>query len=67
MKLDNQGFRTDFQLDVVELSMGGLIKTGYWNTTKRLNITNVIKVKQHESQNDLLKKNFVVIIALVLL
>ncbi|CAH1182546.1 unnamed protein product [Phyllotreta striolata] len=39
IKFDHQGFRTDFVLDIIELSREGLKKIGVWNSTEGVNFT----------------------------
>ena len=39
IKFDNEGFRTDFLLDVVELHKAGLRKVGSWSSTTGINLT----------------------------
>nr|CAH7752042.1 unnamed protein product [Callosobruchus chinensis] len=39
IKFDHQGFRSDFVLDIVELSREGLKKIGTWNSTEGVNFT----------------------------
>ncbi|XP_050502337.1 glutamate receptor ionotropic, kainate 2-like isoform X3 [Diabrotica virgifera virgifera] len=35
VKFDGEGFRTDFKIDLLELTLGGLIKVGEWNSSRR--------------------------------
>ncbi|KAJ8939714.1 hypothetical protein NQ318_009814 [Aromia moschata] len=39
IKFDHQGFRSDFVLDIIELSREGLKKIGTWNSTEGVNFT----------------------------
>ncbi|XP_052126881.1 glutamate receptor ionotropic, kainate 2 isoform X1 [Frankliniella occidentalis] len=39
IKFDNQGFRTNFVLDIIDLSREGLRKIGTWNSTSGVNFT----------------------------
>ncbi|XP_076267894.1 kainate-type ionotropic glutamate receptor subunit 1D [Rhynchophorus ferrugineus] len=39
IKFDHQGFRTDFMLDVIELTRDGLKKIGTWNSSEGVNFT----------------------------
>lgn len=39
IRFDNQGYRSNYQLDIVELLQNGLVKIGVWNSTESLNIT----------------------------
>ena len=39
IKFDGAGFRSDFQLDIVELKREGLVKVGSWDPTNGANFT----------------------------
>ncbi|EEB18532.1 glutamate receptor, ionotropic kainate 2 precursor, putative [Pediculus humanus corporis] len=39
IKFDNQGFRSSFSLDIIELGREGLRKIGTWNSTEGVNLT----------------------------
>lgn len=68
IKFDNQGFRSDFTLDVIELGLDGLVQIGSWNTTEGYSIKRDYTVKKLEDEDDdgnLLHKSFVVITCLV--
>ena len=39
IKFDGAGFRSDFQLDIVELKRDGLVKVGSWDPTNGANFT----------------------------
>ncbi|XP_066156100.1 glutamate receptor ionotropic, kainate 2 isoform X4 [Euwallacea fornicatus] len=39
IKFDHQGFRSDFMLDIVELTRDGLKKIGTWNASEGVNFT----------------------------
>ncbi|GBP84886.1 Glutamate receptor ionotropic, kainate 2 [Eumeta japonica] len=39
IKFDHQGFRSDFTLDIIELTRDGLYKTGTWNSSEGVNYT----------------------------
>lgn len=60
IKFDHQGFRTDFILDVIELSPGGLRKTGTWNSTQGVNLTRSYNEQQREIKEILANKTLVV-------
>lgn len=60
IKFDHQGFRTDFILDVIELSPGGLRKTGTWNSTQGVNLTRTYNDQQKEIKEILANKTLVV-------
>lgn len=60
IKFDHQGFRTDFVLDVIELSPSGLRKTGTWNSTQGVNLTRTYNDQQKEIKEILANKTLVV-------
>ncbi|KAL5282977.1 hypothetical protein ACFFRR_005765 [Megaselia abdita] len=62
VKFDNQGFRTDFILDIIELSMTGIRKIGFWNSTKTngVNFTRTFNEKQQEIEANLRNKTLIV-------
>lgn len=39
IKFDHQGFRSDFTLDIIELTREGLQKAGSWNSSEGVNYT----------------------------
>ncbi|KAK9880188.1 hypothetical protein WA026_010060 [Henosepilachna vigintioctopunctata] len=39
IKFDHEGFRSDFALDIIELTRDGLRKTGTWNSSEGVNFT----------------------------
>lgn len=65
IKFDNQGFRTDFVLDIIELSSTGLRKVGYWNSTQGVNFTRSFGEQQFEIVENLKNKTLVVTTILV--
>lgn len=60
IKFDHQGFRTDFVLDVIELSPAGLRKVGTWNSTQGVNLTRSYNDQQKEIKEILANKTLVV-------
>ncbi|XP_069132310.1 glutamate receptor ionotropic, kainate 2-like isoform X2 [Argopecten irradians] len=58
---ENSDKRTDFQLDVVELTMTGLQKVGKWNTRDGVNITKSYKERQTQVLKDLANKTLKVV------
>lgn len=60
IKFDHQGFRTDFILDVIELSPNGLRKAGTWNSTQGVNLTRTYNDQQKEIKEILANKTLVV-------
>lgn len=41
IRFDHRGIRNNFDLDVIELREGGIVKVGTWNTKEGLNISRV--------------------------
>ncbi|TDG50512.1 hypothetical protein AWZ03_003101 [Drosophila navojoa] len=62
IKFDHQGFRTDFMLDIVELTPAGIRKIGTWNSTlpEGINFTRTFSQKQQEIEANLKNKTLVV-------
>ncbi|XP_031625101.1 glutamate receptor ionotropic, kainate 2 [Contarinia nasturtii] len=60
IKFDNQGFRTDFLLDIIELSANGIRKVGDWNSTQGVNFTRSFKEQQQDMVDNLKNKTLVV-------
>lgn len=66
VKFDNEGFRSDILLDIVELTAGGITKVGYWNSSENLNITRPEREEVvQQIEGSLKDKSFRVLIALV--
>lgn len=67
IKFDNEGFRTDIKLDIIELTAEGLVKKGTWNTSDGINFTQTIESAEEEviSNLDMRNVTFVVMISLV--
>lgn len=67
IKFDHQGFRTDFMLDIVELTPAGIRKIGSWNSTlpDGINFTRTFSQKQQEIEANLKNKTLVVTTILV--
>lgn len=60
IKFDHQGFRTDFVLDIIELSPSGLRKCGTWNSTQGVNLTRTYGDQQKEIKEILANKTLIV-------
>ncbi|PNF30867.1 Glutamate receptor ionotropic, kainate 2 [Cryptotermes secundus] len=60
IKFDNQGFRSNFVLDIVELSKDGLKKIGTWNSTEGVNFTRTYGEAYTQIVESLQNKTFVV-------
>ncbi|XP_014219018.1 glutamate receptor 2-like [Copidosoma floridanum] len=66
IKFDNQGFRTDFVLDIIEMNTkDGLQKIGSWNSTKGINFTRSYGEVYTQIVDSLHNKTFVVTTILV--
>lgn len=67
IKFDHQGFRSDFILDIVELSPGGVRKIGTWNSSmpEGINFTRTFSQKQQEIEANLKNKTLIVTTILV--
>lgn len=65
IKFDHQGFRSDFLLDVVELSKDGLRQIGTWNSTQGVNFTRSYKESQKEISEILQNRTLIVTTILV--
>lgn len=66
IKFDHEGFRSDFKLDIIELTSEGLIKKGTWNTTEGVNFTQTIETEDEaNSKMDLRNVTFIVMISMV--
>ncbi|GLG96199.1 Ionotropic receptor 25a, partial [Gryllus bimaculatus] len=60
IKFDNQGFRSNFALDIVELSRDGLKKIGTWNSTEGVNFTRTYGEVYTQIVESLQNKTFIV-------
>uniref|UniRef100_A0A8D8RHD6 Glutamate receptor 1 n=1 Tax=Cacopsylla melanoneura TaxID=428564 RepID=A0A8D8RHD6_9HEMI len=60
IKFDNQGFRSNFLLEVIELSKEGLQKIGTWNSTEGINFTRTYGEAYTQIVESLMNKTFVV-------
>lgn len=66
IEFDVKGKRTNFQLDIVELSGSGLNKVGTWNSTAGLSMARQTVIPPNEIDTSSLKNTtFVVLTALV--
>lgn len=67
VRFDNEGLRTQFAVDIVELSSAGLITVGNWNSSKGLNMTRLpINRSVDQSSSDTFSnRTFVVITSMV--
>jgi glutamate receptor, ionotropic, invertebrate len=65
IKFDHEGFRSDFSLDIVELSKDGLRKVGTWNSSEGVNYTRTYGDSQREIVEILQNKTLVVTTILV--
>lgn len=60
IRFDHQGFRSDFSLDIIELSSAGLRKCGTWNSTQGVNLTRTYKEHEKEIKEILANKTLIV-------
>lgn len=65
IKFDNQGFRSNFVLDIVELTKEGLTKIGTWNSTEGVNFTRTYGEVYTQIVESLQNKTFIVTTILV--
>lgn len=65
--IDQEGFRTDIELELVDLTQDGLRVTGTWNTKTGINVSATPKpeIVPSGKDSDLRNMSFVVITALV--
>lgn len=65
IKFDHQGFRSDFMLDIVELTREGLKKIGTWNASEGVNFTRTYGEAYTQIVEIIQNKTFVVTTILV--
>lgn len=65
IKFDNQGFRSSFSLDIIELGRDGLRKIGTWNASAGVNLTRTYGEVYTQIVESLHNKTFVVTTILV--
>lgn len=65
IKFDNQGFRTNFVLDIIDLSREGLRKIGTWNSTSGVNFTRTYGEEYTQIVESLHNKTMIVTTILV--
>jgi glutamate receptor, ionotropic, invertebrate len=65
IKFDNQGFRSSFVLDIVELGREGLKPIGTWNSTQGVNFTRTFGETYTQIVESLHNKTLVVSLILV--
>lgn len=65
IKFDHQGFRSDFVLDVIELSREGLKKIGTWNSSEGVNFTRTYGEAYTQIVEIIQNKTFIVTTILV--
>ncbi|XP_017466908.1 PREDICTED: glutamate receptor ionotropic, kainate 2 isoform X2 [Rhagoletis zephyria] len=64
VKFDYEGLRTDFVLDIIELSMSGMQKIGEWRTEDGFIANRPPPVVVEQDQRSLVNKSFIVITAI---
>lgn len=67
IKFDHQGFRSDFTLDIIELTREGLKKIGTWNSTGGVNFTRTYGEAYTQIVEIIQNKTFVVTTILVII
>lgn len=65
IKFNQEGFRTDFAFETIELTEEGPLKTGEWNSTIGFQILRPLETVDVVEVESLQNKTFVVITALV--
>uniref|UniRef100_A0A2A4J849 Glutamate receptor 1 n=1 Tax=Heliothis virescens TaxID=7102 RepID=A0A2A4J849_HELVI len=60
IKFDHQGFRSDFTLDIIELTRDGLQKAGTWNSSEGVNYTRSYGENQKQIVEILQNKTLIV-------
>lgn len=65
VQFDNEGFRTNIMLDIMELSYKGLQRVGTWNSSGKLNITRRVPPTSVHDSESLHNRTFRVLTALV--
>ena len=65
IKFDHQGFRSDFTLDIIELTREGLQKAGSWNSSEGVNYTRSYGDNQKQIVEILQNKTLIVTTILV--
>ena len=65
IKFHTNGFRTDFQLNIVRLEETGLRTIGIWNSTNSIEWLPDPPAKLADGEEDLANKTFIVLISLV--
>lgn len=66
IKFDYEGLRTEFVLEIVELTVSGMQKIGTWNSEDGITIDRPsAPVSLEPDQRSLVNKSFVVITAIV--
>lgn len=65
IKFDHQGFRSDFTLDIIELTRDGLQKAGTWNSSEGVNYTRSYGENQKQIVEILQNKTLIVTTILV--
>jgi glutamate receptor, ionotropic, invertebrate len=64
-RFDNEGFRSNLVLDIIELTYDGLMSIGTWNSSDGVNLTRIHQASIQEGIESLQNKTFVVMTALV--
>jgi hypothetical protein len=65
VRLDAQGYRKEFSLDILELDKKGLEKVGRWEKSKGANYTRLWTDREKEYREELRDKNLIVTVPIV--
>ncbi len=65
MRIDAQGFRRDFGLDILEVGKRGLERVGRWEMSTGANYTRLWRDREAEYRQELKDKNMIVTVPAV--
>lgn len=65
IRFDTAGFRSEFQLDIINLGNEGLYKIGKWETNVGIQWKPGYRIPEVDDNNNLLNKHFFILISLV--
>lgn len=65
IKFDHEGFRSDFALDIIDLTRDGLRKIGTWNSSEGVNFTRTYGEQYTQIVELIQNKTFIVTTILV--
>lgn len=67
VKFDNEGFRSDFTMEIIELTEGGLTKIGTWSSKDGAYVKRNPKIDENIVEGSLQNVHFRIITALVII